>query len=72
MVDGETVRREAFAAAKQITSILMRIPPQIGSILGVDAQRRAQVVVEEALDVLKNNPLGEISALPSSAVRLRA
>lgn len=72
VVDGETVRKEAFAAAKQITAIITRIPPQIGSILGVEAQRRAQVVVEEALDVLKKDPLGEIFVLPSSAVRLLA
>ncbi len=62
MVDGETVRKEAFAAAKQITAIITRIPPQIGSILGVEAQRRAQIVVQEALEVLKENPLGEISS----------
>jgi hypothetical protein len=62
MVDGETMRKQGVAAAKQITAILTRIPPQIGSILGVEAQRRAQVVVEEALNVLKENPLGEIPA----------
>jgi phage terminase Nu1 subunit (DNA packaging protein) len=61
MVDAETVRKDAFALAKQITSVLTRIPPQIGSILGVEAQRRAQVVVEEALNILKEDPLGEIS-----------
>lgn len=61
MVDGELMRKQGIAAAKQITAVLTRIPPQIGSILGVEAQRRSQVVVEEALNVLKENPLGEIT-----------
>jgi hypothetical protein len=61
MVDRESVEKEVFALAKQITSVLTRIPPQVGAILGVEAQRRAQIVVEEALNVLKENPLGEIS-----------
>jgi hypothetical protein len=60
MVDGEEMRKQGIAAAKQITSVITRIPAQIGSILGVEAQRRAQVIVEEALNVLKENPLGEV------------
>ena len=59
-VDAEEVRLQCYSAAKQITAVLTRIPPQIGSILGVEAQRRAQAIVEEALNVLKENPLGEI------------
>ena len=59
-VDAEEVRLQCYGAAKQITAVLTRIPPQIGSILGVEAQRRAQAIVEEALNILKENPLGEI------------
>ena len=59
MVDGEEMRKQGVAAAKQITAVITRIPAQIGSILGVEAQRRAQVIVEEALNVLRDNPLGE-------------
>ena len=62
LIDADEVRKQGFAAAKQITSTLLRIPPQLGSILGVEAQRRSQVVVEEALNVLKENPLGEVKA----------
>ncbi len=61
MVDGEEMRKQGVAAAKQITAVITRIPAQIGSILGVEAQRRAEVIVQEALNVLKENPLGEIT-----------
>ena len=59
MVDVELIRKDVFALGKQITAVVTRIPPNIGSILGVEAQRRAQVIVEEALNILRENPLGE-------------
>lgn len=58
MVDGEQVEREWEAFGKHLVATLLRWPPQVGSILGVEAQRRALVIVAELLRYIKENPLG--------------
>lgn len=58
LVDGPTIRTQAETAASRVKTTLLRIPSSIGAILGVEAQRRAQDIVEEALKELRENPIG--------------
>ena len=58
MVDGEQVEKEWEAFGKHLVATLLRWPAQVGSILGVEAQRRALVIVEELLQYIRENPLG--------------
>lgn len=52
------VERDVEAMCARAKAVLLRLPQSIGNLLGVDAQKKSDVLVVEALKELEDNPLG--------------
>ncbi|HUJ12066.1 MAG TPA: hypothetical protein VL171_18815 [Verrucomicrobiae bacterium] len=55
----EDVEHATEAMVAQAKGVLLRIPPALGAQLGIEAQKIGQAIVEDALRVLSDDPLGE-------------
>jgi hypothetical protein len=52
------VERDVEALVIRTKTVFLRIPHSIGNILGVDAQKKADALIVEALKELEERPLG--------------